>query len=78
VNGHHFNRDVETLLSREIDDVLLDVRGLALMRDLLAERGASSEEIESHRAALERQRAKLIDLIGGTASREDGLRAHAA
>ena len=49
------------LLGREIDDLLLEVRGLALVRDLLAERGASSAEIAAHTRALERARARLAE-----------------
>ena len=44
--------DTKALLDREVDDLLLDVRGLALVRDLLRERGATSEEIDSHERAL--------------------------
>jgi hypothetical protein len=52
------------LIGREIDDLLLEVRGLALVRDLLAARGASSEEISAHTGALERARARLAERIG--------------
>jgi hypothetical protein len=55
--------DTQALLDREIDDLLLDARGLALVRDLLEERGASSGEIESHVRALDRVRARLVELI---------------
>jgi hypothetical protein len=51
------------LLGREIDDLLLEVRGLALVRDLLAERGASGAEIVAHTRALERARARLAEHI---------------
>ena len=51
------------LLAHEIDDLLLEVRGLALVRDLLAERGASSAEIAAHTSALERARARLAERI---------------
>jgi hypothetical protein len=51
------------LLGREIDDLLLEVRGLALVRDLLAERGASDTEIAAHTRALERARARLAEQI---------------
>jgi hypothetical protein len=51
------------LLSREVDDILLHARGLALVRDVLAERGASSAEIRAHSDALERLRGQLADLI---------------
>ncbi len=51
------------LLGREIDDLLLEVRGLALVRDLLAARGASGEEIKAHTGALERARGRLAKRI---------------
>ncbi len=55
--------DTQALLDREIDDLLLDARGLALVRDLLQERGATSGEIASHVRALDRVRARLVELI---------------
>jgi hypothetical protein len=51
------------LFSRKIDDLLLDVRGLVLVRDLLAARGATAGEIEAHENELERRRQKLVDLL---------------
>ena len=70
MNKHRFPSDVETLLSREIDDLLLDVRGLALVRSLLAERGASRDEIAAHSEALNRRRLRLTELISGHAANE--------
>ena len=58
---HHF--DGESLLAHEIDDLLLRARGLVLVRDLLAQRGASPAEIEAHSTELERVRAELADTI---------------
>jgi hypothetical protein len=55
------NRSV--LLSREIDDLLLDVRGLILVRDLLAERGATTAEIAAHTNELQRRRRQLVDML---------------
>jgi len=51
------------LLDRQIDDLLLEARGLALVRDLLAERGASAAELDAHTRALERARAELAERI---------------
>lgn len=51
------------LLDRAIDDLLLEVRGLALVRDLLAERGASGDEIAAHTLALERARVRLAERL---------------
>jgi hypothetical protein len=59
----HLDVDAAALLNRQIDDLLLDVRGLALVRELLAERGASSAEIAAHTRALELGRARLAELI---------------
>jgi hypothetical protein len=53
------------LLNRQIDDELLRVRGLALVRDLLIERGATPEEIAAHGRELRRGRKHLAELIRG-------------
>jgi hypothetical protein len=55
--------DTKALLDREIDDLLLDARGLALVRDLLVKRGAGADEIASHDRALHRVRSRLAELI---------------
>ncbi len=55
----------DALLGHEIDDLLLSLRGLVLVRDLLAERGASLEEIDQHGREADRVRARLATLIGG-------------
>ena len=55
------------LLDPQIDDLLLEARGLALVRDLLAERGASAAELEVHTRALERARAELAGRIATAA-----------
>jgi hypothetical protein len=52
------------LLSRDIDDLLLHLRGLVLVRDLLAERGATSRELDAHSHEVERLQHRLADLIG--------------
>ena len=48
------------ILNHEIDDLLLQARGLALVRDLLARRGASDSELDAHTSRLERVRGELI------------------
>jgi hypothetical protein len=53
----------EPLLDRGIDDLLLQARGLALVRNLLVQRGASRAEVEAHSRELERTRARLAELI---------------
>jgi hypothetical protein len=61
----HHTDDATVLLAPEVDDLLLHVRGLALVRDLLVDRGASDAEIEAHTDELERRRRELAGLIGG-------------
>jgi hypothetical protein len=51
------------VLGREIDDLLLQVRGLVLVRDLLARRGASQAELDEHTRELERQRERLAAAV---------------
>lgn len=60
------NADTPSLLNREIDDLLLHMRGLAVVRDILASRGASSAEISAHTNELESVRSRLTELISGT------------
>jgi hypothetical protein len=54
-----------TLLNHEVDDLLLQARGLVLVRELLARRGATRDELDAHAQELERVRGQLIDTIGG-------------
>ena len=61
--SHSDDRDV--LLGREIDDLLLRLRGLVLVRDLLAQRGATAAEIDEHAREADRVRLRLAALIGG-------------
>jgi hypothetical protein len=53
------------LLRSEVDELLLHLRGLVLVQDILAERGASSAEIRAHSDEVERLRGRLADLIRG-------------
>lgn len=47
-------------MSRELlDDLVLHLKGLVLVRDLLARRGASQEELDAHTAEIERVRNRL-------------------
>jgi hypothetical protein len=64
-DGHRLGSDVASLLDHEIDETLLQLRGLALVRDLLAERGASAAEISAHSSEIERVRTRLVALIRG-------------
>jgi hypothetical protein len=58
-------RHEDTLLGTEIDDLLLQARGLELVRDLLAGRGASQAEVDAHTDTLEHVRVQLAEMIGG-------------
>jgi hypothetical protein len=60
----HYTEDV-TLLGTEVDDLLLQARGLLLVRDLLAARGASQDSVDAHTEELERVRLQLAEMIGG-------------
>ena len=53
----------ETLLDHSIDDLLLQARGLELVRDLLAQRGASAAELDAHTRELERVRRQLVESL---------------
>jgi hypothetical protein len=64
-----YSADGERLLAHEIDDLLLRARGLVLVRDLLARRGATRAELEAHTDELERVRARLADSIRGSTPR---------
>jgi len=55
----------ESVLDRQIDDLLMHARGLALVRELLARRGASRAELEAHTQELERVRRRLIETLSG-------------
>jgi hypothetical protein len=57
--------DRSVLLAPEVDDLLLQVRGLVLVRDLLAERGATRAEIDAHTDELARARHRLSVIIDG-------------
>jgi hypothetical protein len=65
IRHRRLGADSASLLDHAIDDALLQLRGLALVRDLLAERGATADEIAAHSAELERVRTRLVDLIRG-------------
>ena len=72
-DGRALGPEVASLLDHEIDETLLHLRGLALVRDLLAERGASAAEVSAHSSELERVRARLVDLIRGPGAEPVGL-----
>ena len=55
----------KALLTHDVDDLLLQARGLVLVRGLLAERGATRAELDEHTRELERVRRLLADTIAG-------------
>lgn len=64
-NTHALDPHNASLLSPELDDLLLRIRGLVLVQDVLAERGASPAEIRAHNDEAERLRGQLAELIRG-------------
>jgi hypothetical protein len=48
--------------AQEIDDLLLHIRGLVLVREILRQRGASPAELDAHTAELERLKGRLAEL----------------
>jgi len=57
--------DQHAILDHDIDDLLLQARGLVLVRDLLAGRGATPSELDAHANELERVRGELIRALSG-------------
>jgi hypothetical protein len=55
-----------TVLDRQVDDLLLHARGLVLVRQVLAGRGASPAELDAHTRELERVRGRLVEVLGGS------------
>ena len=55
--------DGAAILDHTIDDLLLQARGLVLVREVLAQRGASRAELDAHTRELERVRATLAEAI---------------
>jgi hypothetical protein len=48
---------------RQIDDLVLHLKGLVLVRALLQKRGASTAEVEAHTREIERVRARLAEVV---------------
>jgi hypothetical protein len=53
---------------REVDDLLLHLKGLVLVRALLEERGAGEAELREHTDEIERLRTRLATLVRGSGS----------
>ena len=50
----------------EIDDLVLHLKGLVLVRELLESRGAGAHEIDAHTAEIERVRERLSSAVRQT------------
>jgi hypothetical protein len=50
------------LSAQEVDDLLLHIRGLVLVREILSQRGASAAELDEHTAELNRLKSRLAEL----------------
>ena len=48
--------------AHEIDDLLLHIRGLVLVREILKQRGASAAELQAHTEELERLKNQLAQV----------------
>ena len=46
----------------EVNDLLLHIRGLVLVREILRQRGASAAELDEHTAELNRLKSRLAEL----------------
>ena len=57
------NQDA-VVLDRRIDDLLLQARGLVLVREVLAGRGATPAELDAHAGELGGVRRGLVEAIG--------------
>jgi DNA-nicking Smr family endonuclease len=55
---------------RELDDLVLHLKGLVLVRKFRARRGADAAELDLYGAEIERARARLADFVArGAAAR---------
>jgi hypothetical protein len=54
---------VTVVAQRELDDLVLQLKGLVHVRALLETRGASAAELDAHSDAIARIRAKLADRV---------------
>jgi len=48
---------------RQLDDLVLNLKGLVLVPDLRARDGAAPEELDMYRAEIDRVRDRLADLV---------------
>jgi hypothetical protein len=50
---------------RELDDLVLHLKGLVLVRRLREQRGADADELTMYRAEIDRVRDRLASLVSG-------------
>jgi hypothetical protein len=50
---------------RALDDLVLQLKGLVLVRELLRRRGATDDEIDEYSAEIDRVRLSLADFVRG-------------
>lgn len=48
---------------RGLDDLVLQLKGLVLVREVLRKRGATTAELDKHSAEIERVRTQLAKLV---------------
>ncbi|TMK73657.1 MAG: hypothetical protein E6G50_01260 [Actinobacteria bacterium] len=48
---------------RTLDDLVLHLKGLVIVRELLRRRGASDAEIDAHSVEIERVRVRLAEFV---------------
>jgi hypothetical protein len=60
-------------LQREVDDLVLQLKGLVHVRALLESRGASAEELDEHSEEIARVRGELAQLAPALAASNDQI-----
>jgi hypothetical protein len=58
------SRAARAQLNAEIEGLLLEVRGLVLVKGVLKKRGATRSELDAHAREIDRTRRRLADLVG--------------
>jgi hypothetical protein len=53
-------------MTRELDDLILTLKGLVHVRALLEARGATDQELDAHTAEIARVRVRLAELVKGS------------